>query len=222
MEEKPLQETIQIQVVPKVTVPTTPEALNQKHWLIIALIVLVLILLGTTGFLVYQNYQLRKQIVQKQPVLLPEDISPSPQLSSQSIILKIPIIEYETPGNKLTKVIITGYEDKIINIGEEFIINPATLGYLPEYSLGDIKLRLIEVKKNSVIVDVLADEIYDGSFYPRNPIEREEIIGTRCITGRPLVTDISSKYCFTLSMNEPQFSLSYTIEEQSTMPLPQN
>jgi hypothetical protein len=212
----PISET---QVTPQEAVPETP---NKKPWLIIGLTALNLLLLGTTGYLAYQNYQLREQITQKQSTPLPEAISPSPQLSSKSIVLKIPIIEYETPGNKLTKVIVTGYEDKIIDIGEEFIISPATLGYLYESSLGDIKLKLIEVNNNSIILDVMADEIYDGSFLPREPIEREEITGTKCLTGRPLATDIHSEYCFTLSTNGVQPSLYYTIEERSTMPHPTN
>lgn len=198
----------------------SPDVSKQKNWIIIGLPVLVVFLLLITSFFVYQKYQLQKQFVQRQSTLLQEDINPSPQVFSKSIVLKIPIIEYESPGNELTKATVVGYEDKIINIEEEFIINPATLGYLPGHSLGDIKLRLVDVRKNSIVIDVIADEIYDGSFYPRDPLEREEIIGTKCITGRPLVTDISLKYCLTLSVNESIFSLFYTIEEQSTMPRP--
>lgn len=40
----------------------TPEAPKQKSWLVIGLVLLVLLLLGTTGFLAYQNIQLRKQV----------------------------------------------------------------------------------------------------------------------------------------------------------------
>lgn len=212
------------QIVPTFETETTPQSIAQTHkvtkqksLMIIGFTISILFLLLITSFLIYQNYQLRKQLVQKQSVLSLENINPSPQPSSKSIVLKIPIIEYESPGNKLTKAIITGYEDKIINIEEEFVIDPATLGYLYENSVGDIKLKLVEVKKESIVVEILADKIYDGSFYPRNPIEREEIMGSKCIAGRPLATDISSKYCFTLSINESQFSLSYTLEEESTM-----
>jgi hypothetical protein len=60
----------------------TPEAPKQKSWLIIGLVILVLLLLGTTGFLAYQNYQLKQQIskevreIKSSPT--PTLISPSP------------------------------------------------------------------------------------------------------------------------------------------------
>ena len=199
--------------------PAPPTFFKQSisNFFIIIPVVIFLVIIGATGYFAYQNYQLKKQA---EPQFVPMLIAPNrpPKSSLKSIILKTPVIEYETPGNKLTKVIITGYQDKIITVGEEFIINPATLGWLYESSLGDIKLKLIEVKKSSIIVNVLADEIYDGSFFPRNPIEREEIIETKCLIGRPLAMDVYYKYCFTLSTGELQPSLSYTITEKSTMP----
>jgi len=63
----PISET---QVNPqKVTQSVTqiPEPTKQKLRLIIDLLVLVLLILGITGYLVYQNYQLKQEIVQKQP-----------------------------------------------------------------------------------------------------------------------------------------------------------
>jgi hypothetical protein len=182
------------------------------------LIASVVLLLLITSLYAYQNYQ-----SQKQHTSVPKNIDQSPKDSSKSIVLKIPVIEYESPGNELTKAIVVGYEDKILTTGEEFIINPETLGYHFGQSLGDIKLRLIEVRENSIVIDIVADEIHDGSFYSRDPLEREEIVGTKCVSGRPLVTDVSSEYCLTLSTNEPTFSLFYTIEEESTiLPSPSN
>lgn len=65
--------------------PTTRASENPKpkSWLIITLIVLVLILLGTTGFLAYQNLQLKRQVLQTELTPRPVPItteapSPSP------------------------------------------------------------------------------------------------------------------------------------------------
>lgn len=200
--------------------PTPPESsiVSKKNisiFFIIIPAVLLLIILGFFCYRSYQNLQLKKQVE-----IVAVSPSPSQEISSKSIILKIPIIEYKTPNNKLSEVVITGYRDETITSGEEFIINPATLGFLYEKSVGEIKLKLIDVKKNSIVVEVLADKIYDGSFFPRNPIEREEISETKCLRAWALVMDVSYKYCFTFSAGEPQPSLSYTITERGTMPPP--
>ncbi len=66
------------------------ETPKQKSWLVIGLAILVLLLLGTTGFLAYQNYQLKQQVLQKQPTPLPEVTkqpvipSPTPTIDSTS------------------------------------------------------------------------------------------------------------------------------------------
>jgi hypothetical protein len=55
-----------------------PENPKQKSRLVIGLIILVLLLLGTTGFLAYQNYQLKQQVQQKQPFTNPTIGIPTP------------------------------------------------------------------------------------------------------------------------------------------------
>ncbi|MHA1304176.1 MAG: hypothetical protein ACTSPI_10790 [Candidatus Heimdallarchaeaceae archaeon] len=78
----------------------TPEVLKQKSWLIIGLAVLVLLLLGTTGFFAYQNYQLKQQAQQKPPTPLPEVTkkpeipSPTPDMTSS----------WQTYSNKLFSI----------------------------------------------------------------------------------------------------------------------
>lgn len=57
--------------------------LIQKSWLVIGLSALVLLLLGVTGFFTYQNYQLRQQLLQKQPTFLPE-VTKTPETPSPS------------------------------------------------------------------------------------------------------------------------------------------
>jgi hypothetical protein len=76
--------TSETQTTPQeVTRPVTqmPETPKQKPWLVIGLTVLVLILLGTTGFFAYRNYQLKQQITQTQPAPLPELIE-QPEIPS--------------------------------------------------------------------------------------------------------------------------------------------
>lgn len=61
-------------VIQKVSQSTSQinEAPKQNPWLVIGLAVLILLLLGTTGFFAYQSYQLKQQALQKQPTSLPE------------------------------------------------------------------------------------------------------------------------------------------------------
>jgi len=62
----------------------TPETPKKKSWLIVGLVALVLLLLGTTGFFVYQNYQLKQQASEiklgTEPFLV---VSPQPTLDEQ-------------------------------------------------------------------------------------------------------------------------------------------
>lgn len=56
----------------------TPELPKQKPWVVIGLTLLVLLLLGTTGFFAYQNHQLKKQVGKTQPSSIPTDYIPTP------------------------------------------------------------------------------------------------------------------------------------------------
>jgi hypothetical protein len=51
------------------TIVQNPNNTKQKSFLFISLTILVLILLGTTGFFAYQNYQLKQQIAEKMALL---------------------------------------------------------------------------------------------------------------------------------------------------------
>ena len=218
--------------------PSSPEALlvapekKSKKCLIIILVLLSLTTSGATGYFLYQNHQLKRPLSQTQPLQAqsppgssqtppsPSEIEPSSRSLPSSIILKIPIIEYKVPGNKLSEVIITGYQDKVIKAGEEFIIDAATLGFNYKSSVGNIKLKLVEVQENSILVDILADEIFDGSFHLREPVEKKEITEGTCLNAYPLVMDVFYKYCFTVSKDNQQLSFIYTITGESTMPPP--
>jgi len=139
---------------------------------------------------------------------------------SDFIIIKIPIIEYKVPGNILSEPIIKGYSQKIIRKNDEFIIDPATLGYNMEHSVGDIKLRLVDILQDSIVVDVLANEQFNGNFYPLDEIERRSIKNGGCLGAFPLVMDVYYEYCFELNESDSQMTLKYKIEGKSTMPLP--
>lgn len=74
MEEKPQQKTIQVEAVQKVVAPIDSKDAKQKIWLIISLVILLIASLGTTIYLAYQNYQLKKQIAQIQILSKPTPI----------------------------------------------------------------------------------------------------------------------------------------------------
>jgi hypothetical protein len=141
------------------------------------------------------------------------------QPETKSIILEIPKIEYED-GNQLTEPIITGYDQEVIKQGEEFVLDPGALGFIPGKSVGAVKLGLVEVNPDSITVDILADTTFDGKFQPRDPIERVEIKDDACIDAFPLVMDVFYQYCFELEAGEPQITLRYRVEGESTMPKP--
>lgn len=119
----PISET---QATPQEVAPETPK---QKSWLVIGLTALVLFLLGITGYLAYQNYQLKQQVAQKQPIPTPlpqatkqpEIPSPTPTVSQTNnwksytfepltLSLMVPLelivhTEEPNPGNDFTAYI---------------------------------------------------------------------------------------------------------------------
>ena len=142
------------------------------------------------------------------------------KISNDSLILKIPVIEYKKPGNEYSKAEIVDYTNTIIQKGSEFTIDPLTLGQTIGGGVAEIKLKLIEINANSIVVDILADRMWDKKFYPRKTIEREEIKNKRCIGARPLVMDVHYEYCFNLEDENDQMVLKYRVTEESTMPGP--
>lgn len=243
MEQVPIQPSPEslsqasIQSNVQIAIPLAPKK-KSKKWLIIILFLFFLTSSGVAGYFFYLDSQLKKESFELQspqpqslPVLSepspsplkiePSSASPSASLNS-SIILKIALIDYEIPENIIGGGSIKEYQDKIIKVGEEFIIGPETAisGFEYKRQVGDIKLKLIEVKENSILIDILEDKLWDDSFYPRERIERKEIVDATCLEGVPLVTDSEFKYCFTLSKDKEQLSLAYSITGRSTMPPP--
>jgi hypothetical protein len=136
-----------------------------------------------------------------------------------AIILEIPQIEYED-GNQLTEPIITGYYQVVIKQGDEFVLDPTTLGFIPGKSVGAVKLYLAQINPDSITVEILADSSFDGTFQPRDPVETVELKDGVCIDALPLVMDVFYQYCFELEDGEPQMILRYRVEGESTMPKP--
>ncbi|MFH1451473.1 MAG: hypothetical protein ABIF89_02595 [bacterium] len=155
--------------------------MNKKYIFVLIIVAL--------GFFYFSNQQqpIGEQVINKKE---------EQTVVSNSIILKIPIIEYKVPGNVLSDPAVKGYTNKTVQRGSEFVIEPSTLEYLLSGQVGDIKLKLIEIKNNSVVVDVLADKQFDKNFYPRKTIERKEILNNSCISAFPLVTDVYYEFCF--------------------------
>jgi hypothetical protein len=135
------------------------------------------------------------------------------------ILLEIPIMKY-ADGNFLSTPIVLGYRQQIIQKNDEFIIDPATLGYEMSHSVGAMKLKLVDILSSSIIVDVLADIRFDGNFYPRNQTERHNITDGKCIGSFPLVVDAYYEYCFEVGVRDSRILLKFNIEGRSTMPSP--
>jgi hypothetical protein len=83
VERKPQQEIAQIETAPEEVTPIVPEDSKQKPWVIIGLISLVMLLLGLSGYLVYHNYHLKKQIAQTQIIIAKIAPTPSPISTSE-------------------------------------------------------------------------------------------------------------------------------------------
>lgn len=135
------------------------------------------------------------------------------------LILEIPILEYPG-GNQLVEPNITGYDQEIVMQGEEFVLDPETLGFTYGRSVGAKKLQVIEIRSESMIVDELADVQFDGNFHPRDPAERIEIVDGTCIDAFPLVMDVFYRYCFELDTSGTEPILRYGIAEESMLPTP--
>lgn len=75
--------TSKTQVTPQIADFEIPK---QKSWLIIGLAILVFFLLGTTGYLAYQNYQLKQEVAQKQPTPTPlPELTKQPEIPSPTL-----------------------------------------------------------------------------------------------------------------------------------------
>lgn len=195
--------------------------MNKKRILPIVLSAIFVILIA--GGIVYVYNQ---QVQDKTKV----GVSDKEKIKSKvrgTIILRIPIIEYKIPGNVYSEAIVKGYDEKPIEIGEEFIIDPANLidpvttpSRTAGNFVGDIKLKLIDIRDNSIVVDILADERFDKKFYPREKVERKEIKNGDCISAFPLVMDVSYQYCFDVIKSGSQIILKPRLKSESTMPLP--
>lgn len=108
----------------------------------------------------------------QQPLFPPKNKKEKSVNGANSVLLKqIPIVKQEDPLNPLLKTII-GYEDKLIAKGETFVLEPVDRE--SEESLnkqvGRISLKLEDVKVNSIMLEVLGYEAFDGKIYPRTEL----------------------------------------------------
>lgn len=123
------------QEIPQPATQTT-EAPKQKPWLIIGITALVLLLLGATGFFVYQNYRVKKQTSKAQPT--PAKFpSPAPKKPSEEIkIIDGNICQVTAPNEIKILVDKNDYQSESISGFDKVIISPdgtkmCFLGYSP-------------------------------------------------------------------------------------------
>ena len=142
------------------------------------------------------------------------------KLPRNSLLLKTPIIRYTNPGNELSEPIISGYENHEVELDSEFEIKSETLGFQYEKSVGDIKLRLLELGDDWIKVKILADRKLDGQYHPRSEGQTATIEDGSCIQGFPLVMDVSYDYCFRVYNFNELLTIEYFVESKSSMPRP--
>jgi len=143
-----------------------------------------------------------------------------PSINLESIILKIPILDRKVPEDPFSELVIKGYTNKIVKIGEEFVIEAS----LMNRHFTDVKLELAEIKSDSVIVNVLADALNKNLpskelFVPRDPIKREVISSGSCI-GAFGPMDVVAEICFDFGKENGQIFLKYHLKTENTYPTP--
>jgi len=139
---------------------------------------------------------------------------------AESIILMVPVIEYEVPGNKLTEPIVVSYAEEEVEVGEEFIIDDAHFGFTYE-GAGDLKFKLVNVGFDKITVDIIAEQWpVDREFHPKDPPERVAVSTDTCVTPFQLVLDVFYQYCFELQEEGDELKVKYQITRKSTLPQP--
>jgi len=155
----------------------TPETPKKKSWLIVGLVALVLLLLGTTGFFVYQNYQLKQQASEiklgTEPFLV---VSPQPTLDEQVLA-----------NNVENSTVVFGKEGKIFLL-KGLSAQPAEIakGDKPALSPDCSKIAYVKTDKDNNIY------IYDIATAKIETIQTNEwrLRGVSwSLNGRYLITD---------------------------------
>jgi len=187
--------------------------------LFFAAVLLSSCLVNSTETELFQPAQTETKLAQVADPIETTKMEETAQPEISVLILEIPVIEYED-GNQLTEPIITGYDQAVIEQGDEFVLDPAALGFIAGKSVGAVKLKLVKIYPDSISVEILADASFDATFQPRDPVDRLEIKDGTCIDAFPLVMDVFYQYCFELEGGEPHMILRYRVEGESTMPKP--
>ncbi len=81
-------------------------------------------------------------------------------------------------------------------------------------------MKIIEVGDDSLTIDVIEDQSFDGEFYPRIPVDRLLIKDEICTSGFPLAMDVEYDYCFNIENQGDIIALKYIIQGRSTFPNP--
>lgn len=187
---------------------------SYRSVLLLVIVGVIALLLGFVSLRLLRN----RQTEALEPPASPSATESLAQ-SFDSMVLMIPIIEYKD-GNVLTEPTVTGYQEKVVETGSTFTLDPATLDVTLGSNVGAMELRLIDAAAASITVDVLADVRLDGNFHPRDSVERYDISDGSCIPAFSLVMDVNYEYCFELIERNSQVELRYEVSSESTMPGP--
>lgn len=185
---------------------TSPEKKGHltRTQLYILLAILSIAILGLCGYIVWNSY--------------------SSVTSGESEVEKSTDDDTTSQEGVVSVKILIGDTSTQLAEGDEFVIDAASIDEEMGHDVGDMKVRLTDYDTASEIVflEILADRIYDGSLFTRDPIDELELpVGEMtCTAGRPLVMDVALYYCFDTNLSGDAIEITVTLDEGSTMPKP--
>ena len=103
---------------------------------------------------------------------------------------------------------------KVLDVVDNFYFEPE------EQCMGDLKARLVYVYDNSIVIDIMEEEGFDGSFTKVSPPKRVTIKDGTCIQAPQKCLDAYFRYCFSADQKTDPPTYTYEIRGESTMPLP--
>lgn len=120
--------------------------------------------------------------------------------TADSIILKVPITKLENPADQFSDRIITGYNDQVIKLNEEFAIDPSNID--SGECAPKIRFRLDYFDENSSALSITAEQMMNGEIIPQTNPRKIIINDGTCSPVSPMCTDVSVEYCFELKKNQ--------------------
>lgn len=134
------------------------------------------------------------------------------------IVIVVAIIIINTSLLRGESLIVDGTK---VYKGDEFIVSHE------DSCVDAIKYRLVDIEPDSIVVDILAYEGYDGVFRTMeeleiiNNVEEREIESGTCFMAPSSCLDVIYSYCFDLVEVNSRIELSYDVRSKSIMPKPE-